>query len=720
MDRRGRNTILAFILAMSCVAAVSGVLVASSAEVARTVVHGLAWIKGVSLDDELYGISRFTLWQAQLRRWGSALSAWGTLVGLCAFTLRCLRDPRTDVLRGLAFGAGLLVALWVRPMLTLPFQNPLGIVGPLAELRQNPGNSILQYLLLVVVPAAAVALFDIAWTTPRLRGDSGHPHAFAISSPPGLLAALATITLVVLVAGDAYTWHEQVPLDTFHEGESMAPAVRWEHGQAPYRDFILVHGPFQDPLRAILAFNVFGRSIAAVRTVESLLQIGAVCLFALLILSVFEWDIGTWAVASAGLFFFLCVKPFAVGFTVPHRDITLYLFLLSAIALFRLLRRERGGTRSVKTFALFFICAAIPFASFAYSVDRGLYLTMSAIVALPLLLWLFARRGDGASFAAIAAGAAVGVLCLGLSIRWAFPEFISHVFVFLPEFYGLGFSLPYPFESTWSMVPIVLTSFNASWLTHRLITQCRHGRSVGAGIRDFAESTFVEILLFELSVVFYRSALGRAAPSHIYYSAGLIFLLTSVILIRHIGREALAQFSSRHGLLTRTGVVLGLAGMILYLAFYIDTSRWFRFPLGAPDDKAIQPNYRNAMAFLRDSLSTQSRFLTLTSEGMWEYFIGRPSPTRFPVVVFALPTIYQEEIVRDMELRHIDVVLFTSDHWANAIDGISFEKRLPVVARYMVEHYEPYRRFEDQQVWKRRQGTGEPRPAPSPVILPQR
>jgi len=708
-------TALVLVLALSWIAVVSGLLFTASSDVTRWIVRGVAWIKGVPLDTELYGLPRSTLWENQLRRFGSALSEWGALAGLCVtivMILRSLREPWTTVLRGVVFFAGFSLALYVRTTITLPFSNPLGVVGPLEQLRQNPLDNALRFLLAVIIPVVAVLLFNRLLGKERPLASSSAISTVTIPPVPRLLAILLTVGLVVLVAGEVYTWHEQVPLDTFHEGESLGPAVHWEHGQAPYKDFVIIHGPFQDPLRSVLAFGLFGRSIAASRTLESLLEIAALCLFALMVLHLFEWDPGTGSLALAGLFIFISSKPFAAGFTLPHRDIALYLFLLAMVTLYRLLRRIDGTLQKARIHGLFFISSAIPLASFAYSADRGLYLTLGGVLMISLLYWLFVKRFEASYVAAIVGGAAVGVSCLGLSIRWAFPEFLSHVFAMLPRVQALGFFLPYPFDNATGIVPLVLTAFNASWLAGRLVARCRSIRALREGVREFARNDFVEILLFILGGLFYATALGRAGSVHIYYSGGLIFLLTSLILIRHIGGRALAVLSARHGLRFGVGLVLVSATAMLYVIAGIHTAQWFRFPLGAPDDDAIGSNYQNAIAFLRDSLSEDSHFLTLTSEGVWEYFIGKPSPTRFPIVVYAMPVRYQEELNTEMDLRRIEYVLYRNKHWANAIDNIPLEKRLPRVVRYVQENYEPYRMFDDQELWRRRQKHGIQEDAP--------
>jgi hypothetical protein len=124
--------------------------------------------------------------------------------------------------------------------------------------------------------------------------------------------------------------------------------------------------------------------------------------------------------------------------------------------------------------------------------------------------------------------------------------------------------------------------------------------------------------------------------------------------------------------------------------------------VGRPDSFYLPGGYLRTAEVLRENLGPDESFFTMTSEALWYYLVDRPCPTRFPVVWFAAPAFYQEEIIRDLERNNTKLVLYRNAAPSNGIDGISNERRLPLVAAYLKEHYEPWQKIEDHEIWIRR------------------
>lgn len=695
---RKLETFLVLPIAICLVSGILGALLAESPDVTMTVVRGIAWAKGLSLDETLYGIPRSVQWAHRLEDLGAIVGPAGIATGLALLLLRLSRNRIVDTLRGAVFVGTLVMAFAWRDAIEIPFTNPWDIVGKASLEGRSPATPLAQFAFIALFPAAGVGLLALIWR--RGRGEGEDVVTPRTEARPALrtLTAAALAALLVLLAGDIYTWHDQVPLDTFHEGETLAPAVRWEQGQAPYRDMIIVHGPFQDPIRTVLAFDVFGRSIGAARTMESLLEILALVLFVACVFAVFrDSPIGA-SLAAAAILLFIGARPFEVGITVPHRDILVCLFLLSMLSLFRYTASGRPESRPLRVPVLLFTSSATPLAAFAYSVDRGSYLFLTWVAGMAILHLATSRRWRRTDLLALAAGIVTGFVCVGLSVRWAYAEFFNHAIRILPSVHGLGFCLPYPFETTVGRVPLVLIAFNASWLAHSLVMSVLGFRSSIQGTKAFLAKHPAETLLFVLSALLFLSALGRAGVEHTHYSSGFTFLLTLTIVLKHVGRRAVDRLAGARRWAWLVPVVVVSVGA--YAASEVDVTRWYKFPLGEPDEAAIGESYQMAASFLKDSLSADEKFVTLTSEGVWEYILGRTSPTRFPIAVYALPAFYQMEVVRDLREAPVDYIIYRNDHWANEIDGIPWEERLPRVARHVREHYEPYRRFADQQIWR--------------------
>ncbi len=60
---------------------------------------------------------------------------------------------------------------------------------------------------------------------------------------------------------------------------------------------------------------------------------------------------------------------------------------------------------------------------------------------------------------------------------------------------------------------------------------------------------------------------------------------------------------------------------------------------------------------------------------------------------FASPRSFQEEIVRDLEKNQPGLILYSSDSWTDAIDGIEKEERFSILVDYLIRTYRPWRRI---------------------------
>jgi hypothetical protein len=208
--------------------------------------------------------------------------------------------------------------------------------------------------------------------------------------------------------------------------------------------------------------------------------------------------------------------------------------------------------------------------------------------------------------------------------------------------------------------------------------------------RVFLRKYFVEVCLLCLSVFYLRAALGRADFVHVSVNSWPIYLLACRLFLgpwvprKLVGAGAV-------GLAAVCLVQVPRSGLVVQ-----------NFPVGRPDSFYLPGGYLRTAEVLRESLAPEESFFTMTSEALWYYLLDRPCPTRFLVVWFAAPAFYQEEIIRDLQRNNTKLVLYRNAAPSNGIDGISNEQRLPLVAAYLKEHYEPWRKVEDHEIWIRR------------------
>lgn len=625
------------------------------------------------------------------------------------------------------FAVGTIPGLLAWEAIRLPVDNPWEVAGGLARTGHGaPTNSIrFACLMLLSVSAAGVLLLPGARGLARLcfgRGDGQREQGAGGRTSAGAGAPLRTRALLALVFAIAAASAglllpselSEGPLDTFHEGESLGPAALVEQGAVPYRDFIPAHGPFADPLRANLAFAVMDRSIAAVRTLQSVLKLAAMALAGVLAASLFAWRALPASTLLAG-FVFLNLAPmlpqrdWSTLTWVVHtpRDLPAFAFLLVALGLHRALAKARPTDLRVASLCALF--AFIPVAAFAYSTDRGFFLCAAWVLLLAALRVAHPRTArtpvalGSLSGAAAGAGSLLALLGEGAAAWFEFALLIQ------PRYWDLLAGRAYTLACPHCIVPLLLVCANSFWLALRFAREWSRGGRVGLA-RRFGSQYFVEIALYVVSLLFFRSALGRADLPHIAIGSSFVYLLSLFIALAHIAPAHLRSEHTRRGVGVVLSALLGLGAIASAPERSPGAILERNFPWGTPDAALVPADYRATAEFLVDNLAKDESFYTLTSEGIWYYLTRWPCPTRFPIAYYAAPSFYQAEIVRDLGAAKPKYVIGRSATWSMRIDGIGVAQRLPAVAEYVDRHYRPLRRIGRHEIWERKPAVPVPVP----------
>ncbi|OGY44040.1 MAG: hypothetical protein A2731_03070 [Candidatus Buchananbacteria bacterium RIFCSPHIGHO2_01_FULL_39_8] len=628
----------------------------------------------------------------------------------CERTVRVLFRQAEEVINSshflIAFNVFIyvfLTVLLIHDSIFLPFSNPWGVSGRLTKIQYNPVNDILRFLLLVGLPP--IIFFIILKIKPvrklytqPVRSKLDLDNVKSAKKFSRFILYFLIIASVVLIAGDFYPYHhEGGGFDSFHEGETLGPAIDYMAGKAPYREIIFAHGVFEDPLSSVLAFKLFGQSIAAHRTIDSILLILNFLLMIITLFFLFKKEIHQFALAFVLLLLFWLIRPFGLGFLFSDgRDIPLWCFLLVAFLIHKNLP-DNLSVRKLKTHLLFFSFTFIPSATFAYSIDRGFYLLATSLIYVALIYLFFLKRPI--FWLPILGGYFSGFVVLGLAIRWAYYDFFQYVFLILPRYKELMDGLIYNFGAFKYFMPVFLIALICYWLAVKLADVVIFDQGVfWQKVKFFYRHYFVEILLFLLAVFYFRTALGRSEIGHVYTVAAPIFILVTYVFIKHYLLPFLAKARQPIRSLFIPTVIILLLVLFVYVPG-INFSQWYKFPLGIPDEKFIPQRYVETISFLKNNLGPDEEFLTMTSEASWYYFINRPSPTRFSVVWFAMPSFYQNEMVDDLKQHNVKFILYRNKYWANDIDGIFNERRLPVVFDYIRQHYIPFKNINSNEIW---------------------
>lgn len=619
------------------------------------------------------------------------------------------------------FFALLLVAVIFSSYIVIPYSNKYGVSGPLTLLEFNPSNNVIRFLFIVFFPAVTYAVvyfikkiifikinndlakeIDIETATNKELHKSEEKLDGNSSNKLNRWALLAIFILFLFFHLGFSTFNNK-PLDTFHEGESLGTAVDYQSDKKPYKDTIFLQGIFQNPGRSVVAFNLFGRSISSQRLMESILNIIVFILFFTTIFFLFDLQI-VYGV-FAGIILFLLLD---IGYNIPFRDITTYLFVI-VVSLFHSKFVKRTSTNSSLTkgeipllCSLSFLCFFIPAASFANSIDRGLYSFAGAIfLFLITTVLLYKKKKILPLFILSATGGFItGLVVVAIAAKGALIELFSFAFIQMPLFKGLLDEFVYEFNGK-NLLPIVLFSAIIFWMTDRLLMSVvdKNGRFFDK-IKIFIADYYIELFLLFLSLVFFRSALGRSDIGHIAYVSAPLYLTLVYLLVKNgIGSR---EEGSR---LFYSVTIIFLLLLIVSNLFRHDLSKeenWWKFSTNMTDEQLMPESHKKTIEFLKNNLKDDEYFITLTSEATWYYFVNKPCPIKFPIVMFASPKFYQKEAVREIKNKKdkIKYIIYKNNLWTNNFDFIPNEKRLPILFKYIRQNYQFSIMIDDQEIWE--------------------
>lgn len=603
----------------------------------------------------------------------------------------------------LLFLLGVGIALWFWPYVQIQFNNPWEVNGMLARLRFNPINNALRFALVIALPVVLLLLVYLL-TTPHAKStlfcSTPSPFMGQVSLRKNRFALFGLIMYSILMGLYTPTYRAS-GFDLFHDGESVGTEVSYAAGQVPYRDFVIAHGVFQDPLRARVAFSLFGRSIGGLHTLSSLIQIALFILISVGLVVALRGNVA----ASLLVFMLVFLRRGGVGesngLILLGRDITLAVFVIVSLLFVRSIKNHIEGGAGWRTFFASAGFTFVPVASFAYSVDRGVYLLLAMVVMAALVMGTGPRiRTMVVCLAGATAGLTLAVLVLGCALRWAFGAFIDYALVKMPRYWDLMDGMVYRVAEWRHLVVCVGLAGIAFWVAYRVM--CEHQRvRISVLLTTVLAKYDVEVLLAVLALVFIRSALGRSGIDQLFYSLLPAWLFAGVVLVRHYVWPLLTACRLRR-FATRAIWAVALVSACVMVKPFFASAAWVRkFPFTARDENL--PVYGpgqvwDAVTFLRSKLASGDSFYSLTSEASWFYLLDRMSPTRFPVAWHAAPCFYQDEVTRDLARKHVSYVILVE----RGIDGLTLEEQLPRIAAYVKQDYAPLQRFGPYEIWERK------------------
>ncbi len=519
-------------------------------------------------------------------------------------------------------------------------------------------------------------------------------------------------------------------IDLFHEGEFLAPLNEVLRGRTPFRDFYIQHGLFSNVTLPYIASRIFGATLEGWRLFLCLiLPLGYVCIY-FLALQIFRSPLTA-----------LILIP--VAHVAGLYRIERFSFGLISVALAAGFAARRRGWRA-------FLSGAAAILAFFHSTEIGLYALTAVSVFFSALAVLDLARATRSArpacsvrdalrpLALFAAGAAACLVPFLLTFAfkgslYAFFETIYRQCALQISIWGLHFPSYIFYRQTTEenflqflksdvfhcYLPMLWLVIGEAYLVHQCI------------LRRFTASNLKFLLLWLWSVVFFRTALGRSDGPHILRGGMMVWLIWFFFLERAV--SSFARLSKNLGRGYNRGLALRCAGRAAFVlvslgyiysvrgiwtvppmdeqgfghkGFYLtpdESERYSRtglFLSGAERDSALsafgeeflqeqKAHINDVSHYIRQNTSADDPIFDFSNQGAYYFFADRPSATRYFQIVHAADGSMQREVVADLEKKKPKIVIFQTNGMYDNIDHIPMSDRLPIIAEYLHEHYEP-------------------------------
>ncbi len=590
-------------------------------------------------------------------------------------------------------------------------KNTTGVVSLASIENVSPYTDYLKYLILLLTPPLIAA---IILNLNRKKIEPAFNPILSCLNHPYTWVGITCCLLLTWLINIPFNQFEinSILIDSFHEGEFLGFLPNFQQLKQPFMNTVLIHGYGIDVLPTWLAENLATQNnrIALTRLFVNLQNV----------------------IACLG-YFWIIWELTQISFNTNSKTQTLKIFLLSCL-IFCILDGiffkfdGRRGTWFILQFALtlrFFrltfllnqdvnsnqarwlavlVGVSIP-CSFLYVYDRGIYFIAVYLVASILTVFLnqkIAKIWLISSFLGMAIASFLITLLLGFNqvqaiilqiLYWGkYGRYIS--FIPLPRL-----------ELTWTSQVFWLSMFVQSAVLVYLLLEFK---TYDLKINLFIQNNYLTILFLSAASVYMRITLDRSDLGHAYHGALMtVFLGFYLIYIGYnnkikpkLSQLKINPIQQLFIFLLMITIILAEPNFNLFKG--IEKIAQLPASLSVSDQTLLKPDYLKAWKQLQPEIDQQSCFFTLTSEGLWYYLFNKPSCSKYGYVLYAKPTIAQQEVIQELNKTKPNIILLTNEMWyQNPWDEVLKSESASLIYQEVLNHYKPYKTVESHWFWKR-------------------
>lgn len=480
------------------------------------------------------------------------------------------------------------------------------------------------------------------------------------------------------------------PLDLFHEAESLVPAQTIMAGGVPYKDVVFAHGLLMDPGVALVAFRLFGTTMAGLRILLHILTPLSL---------VASYYVALLTVGRMGAAFYALLAW--VGFLPVFYDWRMVPAMATIAALLLYVRQERR--------IWIFIAGLLAFLAWITSSDVGLVVLVASIIFLVARTIAEWRRSGAAlllNFVVpqvacysllLAYFASVNGLEAFLTWQWeilrVYRDINGMPFPILPGgFIGTRDSFLAPTASVIGTIVLMYALIRRRWKAAHwvvlvllignvtLFNRGLVGGYVGNSILN-SSSHFAPLLLAALFALVRDTVDNQSLLNY-----GTAAVLGVVLLVPTAGASVPA------------GTLLAAAEMLPYRNRITIPSTWVRSSVERVGPLYIPAEQESFVAETVDFLKGAESFWNFADHDGFFFLSGHPTPIRFSKTHHIVTDDNEREVVAALARVTPQFVLYRSSTAWDKIGGVDRSIRDPIVAEYLLRNYHPVKQIQGMTI----------------------
>ena len=588
--------------------------------------------------------------------------------------------------------------------INIDYVKEFEIPGEYSKHKYNPINESIRYLIFIFLPLVVylvcIKIFK-RQETKKIKEVFFYDSSKISYTTKNNLLVVYFLILSTLILLDFLSVHLPLyQIDIFHEGAFLTPGINYLKKGGYWTDSYMTIGFFHGILNALIGLKIFDIFSIGSSRFSILLSILVFKFF--LVFLIYKLTVIQKLTENFKILFFVLISLIALSMTnfsfsndiLHYRELPLIIFLILLIPII-------SNEKMVILYC--FLIGTMSTISMLWGIDKGAYLNLTLVA---LILFLIIKKDFNKSIWII----------LGIIIGWILfykifgqEEFKSFLYntkeIYQSMDWVHGFIHPEPFSSdqhsaraTKILLILILSGLliiNLNFFKYKNISN---------------EYKVLLIFIFIISVITYRTALGRSDGAHIRSVTGLPILLLCIItftIVFDLILKSKKYFKIFRNLSNFKNTLIFM--FILCSIFFLPNLNFkniISFKSSVKNyvnlnDEFFLSESQNSLIKRYNNLTTEDKcVLVFTYEEAIPYLLKKPSCNKYYSIWNIGNKKNQNLFIKSIENRKPNFILLGGQYKNPIAIGLEPHERLPIIHNFIIKNYLLDENVSDWRIYK--------------------